>query len=336
VSKAQILSTDTPERLSRAVQIAADFLRDGKVVAVPTETVYGLAANAFDPAAVDQIFRLKGRPSHNPIIVHVASIQMAQACVQSWPAVAQKLADAFWPGPLTLVLPSSERIPQIVTAGGATVGIRWPQHPFMQRLIAQCGFPLAAPSANLSNQLSPTSADHVREQIGDQVPLIVDGGPCVVGIESSVLDLTVQPPRILRPGMVGRNALLSVTGALASAFRENELILKSTSQLKKHYAPRAKLKIWNWSNEREFSHKLKAAKIETGRICALAHSKIPSGAGLLRVSVIPHDPEAFARAIYAELHTCDQLGAELIIVEALPDGPEWEAIADRLKRAAHT
>jgi len=336
VSKAQILSTDTPERLSRAVQIAADFLRDGKVVAVPTETVYGLAANAFDPAAVDQIFRLKGRPSHNPIIVHVASIQMAQACVQLWPAVAQKLADAFWPGPLTLVLPSSERIPQIVTAGGATVGTRWPQHPFMQRLIAQCGFPLAAPSANLSNQLSPTSADHVREQIGDQVPLIVDGGRCVVGIESTVLDLTVQPPRILRPGMVGRNALLSVTGALDSAFRENELILKSPGQLKKHYAPRAKLKIWNWSNEREFSHKLKAAKIETGRICALAHSKIPSGAGLLRVSVIPHDPEAFARAIYAELHTCDQLGAELIIVEALPDGPEWEAIADRLKRAAHT
>jgi len=195
----EILSTHTPQLFTAAVTRAVELLRAGEVVALPTETVYGLAANALDEAAVARIFQIKGRPAHNPVIVHVASLEMARACVKQWPAPAEKFARAFWPGPLTLVLPRAESIPNAVTAGGETVGIRWPAHPFMQAVIRACDFPLAAPSANLSNQISPTSAEHVRGHLAGRIPLIVDGGQSQVGIESTVLDLTVSPARILRP-----------------------------------------------------------------------------------------------------------------------------------------
>ena len=207
--------TDTPQLFEQAIKRAAQLLRGGEVVGLPTETVYGLAANAFDESAVARIFEIKGRPAHNPIIVHIASLEMARSCVADWPELAEKLARAFWPGPLTMVLPRSERIPSIVAAGGETVGIRWPSHPLAQALIRECGFPLAAPSANLSNQLSPTAAEHVVKSLGDRVPMIIDGGPCQVGIESTVLDLTVLPPRVLRPGIIHDEALASVTGRLA-------------------------------------------------------------------------------------------------------------------------
>ena len=160
---AEVLPTHTPELFRAAVQRAAELLRAGEVVALPTETVYGLAANALDARAVERIFQVKGRPAHNPIIVHVASIEMAKRCVANWPALAGRLAKAFWPGPLTLVLPRAKEIPGIVTAGGPTVGVRWPSHPFIQAVIRECGFPLAAPSANPSNRVSPTTAEHVRK-----------------------------------------------------------------------------------------------------------------------------------------------------------------------------
>src|SRR5204863_6378450 len=149
-----------------------------------------------------------------PIIVHVSNVNKAKRCVSAWPPLADALAKAFWPGPLTLVLPRSREIPDIVTAAGPTVGIRWPSHPFIQAVIRECDFPLAAPSANLSNQLSPTKAEHVRKSLGDKIPLIVDGGPSQVGIESTVLDLSVCPPRLLRPGIIHEAALLAVTGEL--------------------------------------------------------------------------------------------------------------------------
>src|SRR5687768_14960095 len=191
---------------------AAELLRQGEVVALPTETVYGLAANALNAQAVAQIYKLKDRPAFNPIILHVSDVDMARKCVREWPPLAQKLADAFWPGPLTLVLPRAQQIPDIVTAGGSTVGIRWPRHPLMLEVIRLCGFPLAAPSANRSGELSPTTAEHVRKSFGDSLPLIVDGGPSIVGIESTVLDLTTHPPRILRPGMIHAEPIFAVTG----------------------------------------------------------------------------------------------------------------------------
>ena len=175
----KVLGTETAALFEAAVAEAARLLRAGEVMAVPTETVYGLAANALDRAAVRKIFEVKGRPQHNPLIVHVASVEMARECVTDWPERATKLAEKYWPGPLTLVLPKSSIVPDEVTAGGATVAVRWPSHPFMQALIRRCGFPLAAPSANRSNQLSPTNAGHVIASLGDRVSLVVDGGQCL-------------------------------------------------------------------------------------------------------------------------------------------------------------
>lgn len=325
---------DTPALFDQAVKRAAGLLRAGEVVALPTETVYGLAANAFDEKAVRRIYEIKGRPAHNPIIVHVASREMARSCAREWPELADTLARAFWPGPLTMVLPRSRRIPPIVTAGGETVGIRWPSHPLAQAVIRDCGFPLAAPSANLSNQLSPTSAEHVAKSLGDRVSLIVDGGQCQVGIESTVVDLTVSPPRVLRPGIIHDEALLAVTGALAGPEREEGRVVKSPGMLPKHYAPRASLVVLEWQDECELRRKISAWPRSLTGCHVLAHSVIPSASGFGRVSVIPHDPEAFARALYAELHRCDELGAEVIVVEALPKTSEWTGIADRLKRAS--
>lgn len=328
-----MIRTDAPELFRAALKRAAQLLQAGEVVAVPTETVYGLAANALDAQAVSRIFNVKNRPAHNPLIVHVASLSMAKSCVAQWPPLAAKLARAFWPGPLTLVLPRARSIPDEVTAGGPTVGIRWPRHSFIQALIRYCGFPLAAPSANPSNQISPTRAEHVLRALGGKVPLIVDGGPAQVGIESTVLDITASPPRLLRPGIIHEEALLAVTGRLARG-PSRAALTRSPGLLRKHYAPRARLVIWRWQDEGELRTRSIESGIRPHKIHVLAHTRIPSGKDFARLSVMPRDVQAFARALYSELHRCDDAGAELIIVEALPYKSEWQAIADRLKRAA--
>jgi L-threonylcarbamoyladenylate synthase len=332
--KADVVPTHTPALFQAAVHRAAELLRAGDVVALPTETVYGLAANALDEGAVSRIFEIKGRPAHNPIIVHIASLEMAKRCVSLWPPIAENLARAFWPGPLTLVLPRSKEIPDVVTAGGPTVGVRWPSHPFIQAVIRECGFPLAAPSANLSNQLSPTNASHVQKSLGNKIPLVIDGGQSQVGIESTVLDLTAFPPRLLRPGMIHEQALLAVTGELTLGFGDTEEILKSPGQLQKHYSPRAKLVVCSWQNDEDLKSQISNLKSQISNLHVITHTHIPSGHGFARVAIIPHDPEAFARALYAELHQCDEAGADVIVVEAVPKTDEWRAIADRLKRAA--
>jgi L-threonylcarbamoyladenylate synthase len=333
-SNPEVLCTDTPDCFAAAVARAADALRAGEVVAVPTETVYGLAANAWNPLAVARIFAVKGRPAHNPIIVHVADLALARHCVSGWPQAAARLARAFWPGPLTLVLPRSADIPDLVTAGGPTVAVRWPAHPFMQALIRACGFPLAAPSANVSNRLSPTSAEHVRNSLGDRVSLIVDGGPCQVGLESTVIDLTTTPPRVLRPGMIHAGALAAVLGEVNSAGEEaTGAALRSPGRLPRHYAPRTRLKVLAWADDAELRHRLLDHRLSPAKTLVVAHSRVPAPGSLLGVSVIPHDAEAFARALYAELHRCDEQGAEVIVVEAVPSTPEWAAVADRLRRA---
>ncbi|HWD92892.1 MAG TPA: L-threonylcarbamoyladenylate synthase [Verrucomicrobiae bacterium] len=330
--KTEVLATHTRDLFNAAVKRAVDLLRAGHVVALPTETVYGLAANALDAAAVARIYEIKGRPANNPIIVHVASVEMAKRCVSQWPPLADKLARAFWPGPLTLVLPRKKEIPDIVTAGGETVAVRWPSHPFIQEVIRACDFPLAAPSANLSNRISPTNAEHVVSQLGGKIPLVVDGGQSQVGLESTVLDLTAKPPRLLRPGMIHEDALMTVTEKLTLGVGESEEILKSPGQLRKHYAPKAKLIVLEWRDDADLRAQLSTRDIRPAALHVLAHTHIPSPGGFARVSVIPHDAEAFARALYAELHYCDWLGAELIVVEAPPG--EWRAIADRLRRAS--
>ncbi len=331
--KTEILATHTPALFNAAVKHAAESLRAGEVVALPTETVYGLAANALDAQAVAKIFQVKGRPAHNPIIVHVAGEAMARDCVTPWSSVADKLARAFWPGPLTLVLPRTAKIPGNVTAGGSTVGIRWPSHPFMQAVIRECGFPLAAPSANLSNRISPTNAAHVAEQLSGKISLIVDGGQSQVGIESTVLDLSDSLPRILRPGMIHAESLAAVCGEIREANTANP-ILRSPGLLEKHYSPKAKLAVLNWRDDADLQAKLAALKFSAPATHIIAHTRIPGGFNAANVSVIPHDAEAFARALYSEWHRCDAAGAALIVVEAPPETSEWSGIADRLRRAA--
>jgi len=374
----EILPTDTPELFDAAVRRAAALLREGQVVALPTETVYGLAANALDARAVARIFEVKGRPAHNPIIVHVASLEMARRCAGQWPETASRLASAFWPGPLTLVLAKAADLPDNVTAGGATVGLRWPGHPLMQAVIRECGFPLAAPSANPSGQLSPTNAEHVRRLLGARVPLIVDGGQSQVGIESTVIDLTTQPPGVLRPGMIHEESLVAALGSevrgsardsgagvppatagVPPAVRfEGETpamtagtaaplmtagtaaplagrgALRSPGQLEKHYSPKARVLVIEWSGAESLRAQLAERGIPAAECHVVTHSRIPAAERFAEVSVIPHDAEAFARALYAQFHRCDEAGARFIVVEAVPDRPEWRGVADRLRRAA--
>lgn len=334
--KAEILPAHTAQLFRAAVKRAAELLRAGEVVALPTETVYGLAANALDARAVSRIYDIKGRPPHNPIIVHVAGVGMAKRCVKIWTPFADKLAGAFWPGPLTLVLPRAEEIPDIVTAGGPTVGVRWPGHPLIQAVIRECDFPLAAPSANPSNRISPTNAEHVRKYFGGKIPLIVDGGQSQVGIESTVLDLTVSPPQVLRPGMIHAESLKAVLGEVSGSMCpvSGGQTLRSPGLLPSHYAPRAQLLILSWRDDAELRRQLDAGHVTPGTCGIIAHTQIPSGLDFLRVGVIPRDAVAFARAIYAELHQCDEAGATWIVVESLPEKNEWRAIADRLQRAS--
>jgi L-threonylcarbamoyladenylate synthase len=333
---AEILSTHTPELFQKAVLRAAELLRAGEVVALPTETVYGLAANALDEKAVAKIFQIKGRPENNPIIVHVAGNEMAKRCVKHWSELAEKFSKSFWPGPLTLVLPRAPGIPDNVTAGGATIGVRWPSHPFIQAVIRECNFPLAAPSANLSNYVSPTNSEHVRAQMGEKISLIVDGGQSQVGIESTVLDLTVSPPRILRPGMIHAEALAAVGGEVARAELQpaGKETLRSPGLLRKHYSPNAKLVVLNWRDDADLHSQLSVFNLQPSTVQIIAHTKIPAGGQFADVSVMPHDAEAFARAFYAALHRCDEVGPALIVVETPPETAEWSGIADRLKRAA--
>jgi L-threonylcarbamoyladenylate synthase len=245
-----------------------------------------------------------------------------------------------------LVLPKAAAIPAEVTAGGPTVAIRWPAHAFIQSVIQRCGFPLAAPSANLSTQTSPTLASHVQRALDGLVPIIVDGGPCDVGIESTVLDLTTAPPRVLRPGMVQESAVASVVGELQpDPLALGGLILKSPGLLARHYAPATPLWVAQWRDDQDLLRQLERRLSGSGQrpsdpegcvrqVCVVAHTRIPAGFGWARLSVLPHQPATYARALYAELHACDALKPRLIVIEAVPESPDWRAVADRLRRAA--
>ena len=340
--KTVVLPTHSQALFDQAISRAAELLRAGQPIALPTETVYGLAANALDAGAVARVFEVKGRPAHNPVIVHVASVEMARRCVRAWPAAAQQLAAAFWPGPLTVVLPRSAQIPDIVVADGATVGVRWPSHPFIQEVIRACGFPLAVPSANLASQVSPTTAEHVRKQLDGRISLVIDGGQSQVGIESTVVDLSVRPAQVLRPGMIHAESLRAVMGEDRQGTSSHEdgmprsvgEPLRSPGQMPKHYAPKAKLVVWTWRDQADLKLQMAKSHFMPGQTHIIAHTCIPAAEKLGGVSVIPHDAQAFARALYAELHRCDEAGAELIVVEAVPDDAAWLGIADRLRRAA--
>ncbi len=345
---ARLLPTTTPAEKAAAVAEAARLLTGGEVVALPTETVYGLAANAWDAAAVRKIYLAKGRPSTNPLIVHVADEAMLTECVTAWPPGAVALARAFWPGPLTLVLPANTaRVPPEVRAGGATVAVRWPAHPLMQAVIRACGFPLAAPSANPSNAISPTTAAHVQSGLGGRIPLIVDGGPSAFGIESTVVDCTGPVPVVLRPGTVSVAEIERVWLGTAPASqtpnerktknekRETENApLRSPGQLAKHYAPRAPLAILTWPDDADLRRQLLSRGWAPEATYVIAFQQVPDPEGFARVEELPAEPRGYAQRLYAALHHADAVGAAFIAVEAPPAPLAWAGVRDRLGRAA--
>ena len=320
---------DDADRRRAALREAATLLRAGRLVAFPTETVYGLGANALDAAAVRRIYEAKGRPAINPLIVHVADAAAARALAADWTTLADTLAARFWPGPLTLVVRRRDVVPDIVTAGGTTVGLRMPSHPVALALLEETQLPIAAPSANLANQVSPTTASHVVAGLGDRVDLILDGGATSVGIESTVVDVTGTTPRILRPGMVTRDDLAQVTGAVevASHLHAGERV-QSPGMLGKHYAPRARVVLLDRD---ELGTTLRTARAAgAGRVGAMAFADLDADVAVR----MPTSAAAYGQRLYATLHAMDEARCTLVLVERPPAGPEWAAIADRLERAA--
>jgi L-threonylcarbamoyladenylate synthase len=336
MSQAAILPVPPGDAGRAAIAKAAALLKQGEVVAFPTETVYGLGAHALDPAAVQRIYDAKGRPAWNPLIVHVADSSAAVRLVRRWPSEAEMLAVRYWPGPLTLVLPRDPVVPDIVTAGLDTVAIRVPAHPVTSALLQASGLPLAAPSANRSGEVSPTTAEHVARGLGDRIPLILDGGPTTVGIESTVLDLSGEKPVLLRPGMVSREELEALVGPVLDPPREAESTSArpSPGMLKRHYAPKAPLAVFEPGSDTA-GHPLVAAAREAGLpIGAILYSAVTLPSVL--VEHLPADPNGYARGLYAALHRLDERGVGCILVERPPAEPGWDAIRDRLRRAAHS
>jgi len=292
-----------------SIREAAERIRAGELVAFPTETVYGLGANALDAAAVAKIYELKGRPPTSPLIVHMASIEMARTLVTEWPLKAEQLARKYWPGPLTMVLPKAPAIPDIVTASLPTVGIRVPNHPLALALIQEAGVPLAAPSANRFTGLSPTTAAHVREAFGESVP-VLDGGPCRVGIESTVVSLAGGKITLLRPGMISLEDVESTSEPAADTAHP------APGMHARHYSPCTPLILANAPDPRG------------------AYLWIAQPATAARSIQMPASPEAYAARLYSVLHDLDREAWPVICVEPPPNTVEWAAVLDRLQRAS--
>lgn len=318
----QVSGPDDP-----AIREAAAILTAGGLVAFPTETVYGLGADGLNPVAVARIYAAKGRPATNPLILHVADRADALPLVSRWPDVAQVLAERFWPGPLTLVLPASELVPDRVRAGGPCVALRCPAHPVALALIRATGRPLAAPSANRSQHLSPTHAAHVAASLGGRVDLILDGGPTDAGLESTILDLSGGRPRILRPGPIVPAELAAFIGPvdLWEGAVPAGNAQAAPGMAERHYAPRARLDLVAAG----------AGLVSiAGRVAYVALGALPPLPESVRGILLPLDAEAVGTRLYALLHELDEAGFERIVMERPPEGEAWMAIRDRLQRAS--
>ncbi len=310
---------------------AAAMLHAGEVVAFPTETVYGLGADATNHSAVQRIFDAKGRPGNNPLIVHVLDAKSARRWAREWPADAQRLAERFWPGPLTMILPAADGLSSQALAGGTTVGLRAPDHPVALKLLETCGLPLAAPSANRSGNLSPVDAQHVMDDLGSRIAGVLDGGPCHVGLESTVLDLTGKTPVILRPGMITQTMIEETIGhpvRLAEHMVEqgSSASLKSPGLLSRHYAPRVPLRI----KSRE---EISSAPQGIARLLVEARDLNTQTTDNPDVYHLGNTAEEFASQLYRVLWVCQSSGVAEIWVEIPPDAHEWTAVRNRLRRA---
>ena len=309
---------------------AVQLLRAGRLVAFPTETVYGLGADATSADAVRRIFAAKGRPATNPLIVHVADIDAARRYTTNWSDVAPTLAAAWWPGPLTLVLAKHSSIVSEATAGLQTVGVRVPDHPIALDLLRAFGGAVAAPSANRSNRVSPTTAQHVRDELGDAVDLVLDGGPCAVGIESTVLDLTGDVPTILRPGGVSKKQLEFIVGTVEERGGVTSVTRSATSpgQHETHYAPTTPAVRFETAQRGLINPHTDA---QSNGIVVLSPLKILTKWG--PIVAMPNDPPEYARRLYGVLRELDGMSLHTIYIEMPPDEPAWAAVRDRLRRA---
>ncbi|HET6756464.1 MAG TPA: L-threonylcarbamoyladenylate synthase [Burkholderiales bacterium] len=299
------------------IQQAVEILRQGGLVAFPTETVYGLGADASNPDALEKIFVAKGRPQNHPIIVHLPDESHLSQWARSVPESARTLAQRFWPGPLTLVLPRAPQVSDLITGGQDTVGLRVPGHPVVLELLKAFDSGIAAPSANRFGRLSPTTAEHVREELGDSVDLILDGGPCEVGIESTIVDLSSEPPVLLRPGKISKREIEDAIGQTLAARGAT----RAPGTLPSHYSPRTPLKI------------VSAAELEkcaTENVAVLSFGTTMSS----RWIAASRDAAEYARSLYANLRALDEMQCDVIFVERVPESEEWTAIRDRLARAA--
>ena len=320
---------------------AVDLLVAGELVAIPTETVYGLGADAANPAAVAKIFAAKGRPADHPLIVHLAGHDAVDHWAEQVPDVAWELMETFWPGPLTLILKKQAWVPDAVTGGQDTVGLRVPGHPVALELLRRFARAkgehagIAAPSANRFGRISPTDAEHVREELGTAVALVLDGGPCQVGIESTIVDLSRDDavPRILRPGHITPERIAAVIGITPDfpSGRPAGAVPRVSGSLDAHYAPRTALRVVASADLAGVLPVLTAQGNRVGLLARTDAGAIVPVSGLCR---LPDDPEGYARGFYAALRELDQGGNDLIVVEALGAGSEWAAVADRLRRAA--
>ncbi len=336
-----IVAKATPQ----AVLAAGKLLRKGSLVAFPTETVYGLGADALRPDAAREIYETKGRPSDNPLIVHIGRCSDLRRVASSVPDTAWRLADAFWPGPLTMILPKASVVPYETTGGLDTVAVRFPSHPVARRLIEAAGVWIAAPSANRSGRPSPTTAQHVLEDFNGRIPMVLDGGPVRIGLESTIVDLTQRPPMILRPGFVTKESLEGVLGsvemdpALLSPDSRQGSRPKAPGMRYRHYAPKGRLTIVEGPagavaaeiNRRlrlDHERGLKTGVIATERTMGAYQADCVLCAGGRE------DEEAVARSLYAMLRRFDELGVEAIYSEAFPDAGLGQSIMNRLLRAA--
>ncbi|MCA1669034.1 MAG: threonylcarbamoyl-AMP synthase [Thermomicrobia bacterium] len=309
---------------------AVAILRAGGLVAFPTETVYGLGADARNPAVIRRLFAVKGRPADHPVIVHLARAEMMTAWANHLPPAALTLATAFWPGPLTLVLPRAAHVLALVTGGQETVALRVPSHPVAHELLEAFGDGIVAPSANRFGRLSPTLAAHVRAELGNAVDLILDGGPAEVGVESTIVDLSGDRPAVLRPGGISPVEIAAVLGVPLDAPHANSP--RASGTLPSHYAPQTPLEVIQPGDLAERAGQRRA---QGSRVAVLARRNpphIPSG---IAWHVIATDAADYAHALYATLREMDEGGYDCILVEDVPESDAWLAVRDRLRRAAY-
>lgn len=316
-----------PEILAQA----AEILRAGRLVAFPTETVYGLGANALDATAVARIYEAKGRPSYNPIIVHVAGVDDVRSVAREWSERANALADAFWPGPMTLVLPRRDVVPDIVTAGLDSVAVRVPAHPVAHALLVAARIPIAAPSANRSMELSPTTGWHVEKSLGDAVDMILDAGPTRVGIESTVIDVTSAVPTVLRPGTISIPEIERVVGRVATASHVGGTEARpSPGMMDRHYAPRARLIL---AKANEVASIVERERRNGEHVGAMVLAAEVSGR---TVVTMPAEALAYASRLYTTLHSLDDSNCSVVVIEDVPNTPEWRGVRDRIERASRS